>query len=98
MFPFASRRSAHVVAVEFGQGSFCALTCRPDPLPVPPPPPPPPDAATVPVCAEFADVEPDELVAVTTERAVSPTSAAANVYVLDVAPEMFEQPDEHRCH
>jgi hypothetical protein len=43
-------------------------------------------AATVDVELEFALAEPATLVAVTTQRIVLPTSAATNVYVLDVAP------------
>jgi hypothetical protein len=57
-------------------------------------------AVIVAVCAELAEVEPPAFVAVTTERTVSPTSAACNVYVVDVAPLMFEQLEEdvQRCH
>jgi hypothetical protein len=57
-------------------------------------------AVTVDVCAEAADVEPPSLEPVTTDRTVSPTSAATNVYVDDVAPLIFEHDnsDEHRCH
>ena len=43
---------------------------------------------TVPVAAELAAVDPPLLVAVTTDRIVSPTSLAWSVYVLEVAPEM----------
>jgi hypothetical protein len=54
------------------------------------------------VAFEFAGVDPEAFVAVTTQRTFSPTSAVASVYVLLVALEMSTYvpafPDVSRCH
>jgi hypothetical protein len=50
-------------------------------------------AATTAVCADVADLEPNEFVAVTTTRIVPPTSAAARTYVAEFAPGTDAQPD-----
>jgi hypothetical protein len=52
----------------------------------PAPPPPPPEAVIAAVWADEAAVDPPAFVAVTTDRIVWPTSPAANVYELEVAP------------
>ena len=58
-------------------------------------------ADTTPVCAETAEPEPAELLAVTAARSVDPTSAAASAYVCPVAPAIsaqFAPPLSHRRH
>ena len=47
---------------------------------------------TTAVCAELAELDPPALLAVTTERIVSPTSLLASVYVLAEALPIFTQP------
>ena len=56
---------------------------------------PGPVAATDAVLFEFAEAEPAEFVAVTTQRIVLPASAATSAYVLEVAPPIFVVT---RCH
>jgi hypothetical protein len=48
--------------------------------------------ATISVCAEVADFEPDEFVAVTNTRIVPPASAVVKRYVAEFAPAIDAQP------
>jgi hypothetical protein len=65
IFPFASSKSAHVSAVEFGHGISRADTCRPVPGA---------GAVTTPVAALACDAEPDVFAKLMVDR---PTAIAS---------------------